>query len=97
VVAQGDCGLAEACSRRWHNGTRAGGSATHTYRDSKKSVITHPWLLNMPKIISISLNIIYDQKPFVTLKKITDEAMDENYLLQFNRIDCFLLKYLLAK
>jgi hypothetical protein len=41
-------------------GTRAGGGATHTYRDSKKSVITHPWLLNMPKIISIMLNIIYE-------------------------------------
>jgi hypothetical protein len=65
-------------------GTRAGGGATHTYCDSKKSVITYPWLLNMPKIISIPLNIIYEQKPFVT-----NEAMDENYPLQFNRIDCF--------
>jgi hypothetical protein len=51
-------------------GMRDGGGATHTYRDSKKSVITHPWLLNMPKIISILLNIIYEQKPFVTLKKL---------------------------
>jgi hypothetical protein len=62
----------------------------------KKSVIAHPWLLNMPKIISIPLNIIYGQKPFVTLKNIMDEAMDGNYPLQFNRID-FLSKYLLAK
>jgi hypothetical protein len=51
-------------------GTKTGGSATHTYRDSKKSVITHPWLLNMPKIISIPLNIIHEQKTFVTLKKL---------------------------
>jgi hypothetical protein len=78
-------------------GTRAGGGATHTYRDSRKSVIRNPRLLNIPKIISILLNIIYDQKPFVTLKIITDKAMDENYPLQFNRIDCFLSKYLLAK
>jgi hypothetical protein len=42
----------------------------------------------MPKIISIQLTIIYEQKSFVTLKKFTDEAMDENYPLQFNRIDC---------
>jgi hypothetical protein len=41
-------------------GTRAGGGATHTYHDFKKSFITHPWLLNMPKIISIPLNIIYE-------------------------------------
>jgi hypothetical protein len=51
-------------------GTRAGGGATHTYHDSKKIVITHPRLLNMRKIISIPLNIIYEQKPFVTLKKL---------------------------
>jgi hypothetical protein len=43
----------------------------------------------MPKTIFIPLNIIYEQKPFVTLKKIMDEAMDENYPLQFNRKDCF--------
>jgi hypothetical protein len=51
----------------------------------------------MPKIIFILLKIIFEQKPIVTLKKITNEAMDENYPLQFNIIDCFLSKYLLPK
>jgi hypothetical protein len=41
--------LQRPCSRRWYIRMRAGGGATHTYRDSKKSVITHPWLLNMYK------------------------------------------------
>jgi hypothetical protein len=67
-------------------GMRAGGGATHTYRDSKKSVITHPWLLNIPKIIFIPLNIAYEQKTFCYPKKNTDEAMDENYPVQFNII-----------
>jgi hypothetical protein len=71
AVAQGGRGLEEApVAGGGTMGTRAGGGATHTYRDSKKSVITHPWLSNKPKIIFIPLNIIYEQKPFVTLKKL---------------------------
>jgi hypothetical protein len=65
TVAQGDRGLAETpIAGGGTMGTRVGGGATHTYRDSNKNFITHPWLLNMPKIISISLNIIYEQKLF---------------------------------
>jgi hypothetical protein len=69
---------------QWERGLVA---ARHTYRDSNKSVITHLWLLN----------IIYEQKLFAILKEITDEAMDENYPLQFNRIDCFFIKVPFSK
>jgi hypothetical protein len=65
-------------------GMRVGGGATHTYRVSKKVSL---YILGY--YTSIPLNIKYEQKSFVTLKKIMDEAMDENYSLQFNRIDCF--------
>jgi hypothetical protein len=77
AAAQGDHGLAEApVAGGGTMGTRAGGGATHTYRDSKK-VSLHI----LGYYTSFPLNIVYEQKPFVTLKKITYEAMDGNYSL----------------